>query len=158
MDLVDLDILHRVVEEACRMGASYADVRLEEVEGVNVTVRKGSVEAAAVSRRMGAGVRVLVEGSWGFSSTEAVDEASLMEAVRNAFKMARSSSTARRRRARLAEVKACRDRVRARVREDPADVDPGEKVRLVLELDKLACSYGDVIRDVSIRYFDGRDR
>lgn len=155
---MDVDVLHRVVDEACRMGASYADVRLEEVEGASVTVRKGSVEAAAVSRRRGAGIRVLVEGSWGFSSTEVADEASLVEAVRNAFRMARSSSAARRRRARLAEATVCRDRVRARVAEDPAGVDPGEKVELVLELDKLACSYGDVIKDVSVRYVDGRDR
>ncbi|RLF05284.1 MAG: TldD/PmbA family protein [Thermoprotei archaeon] len=155
---MNIDLLHKAVEEACRLGASYADVRLEEGEWTSINVRMGSVERATLSRRRGAGVRVLVEGAWGFSSTEIVTRDALMEAVKSAVKMARSSAPARRRKVKLADTKVVKDRVRAKVKENPSTVEPGEKARLALDLDKLACSYGDVVKDVSIRYLDENSR
>ncbi len=155
---MDLDLLHRAVQEACRLGASYADIRLEEREGSEISVRMGSVEKSTIWRRAGAGVRVIVKGAWGFSSTEVVTEEALLEAVKSAVKMARAAAPARGKPVKLADVRVCKDHVKASIKEDPASVDPGEKVKLVLELDDLARSYGKVVKDVSIRYIDRRTR
>ncbi|MEM1508309.1 MAG: TldD/PmbA family protein [Thermofilaceae archaeon] len=155
---MDVDLLHKIIEEVCSMGASYADVRLQELDVSSISVRNGNVEGASISRRKGVGIRVLIEGAWGFSSTEIVKEAELRKAVTNAFKMAKTSLGARRRKARLAETPICRVNLRAKITENPADVDPGEKAKLVLELEKLMRSRSLTIKDSQIFYGDTLDR
>lgn len=140
------------------MGASYADVRLQELEASGISVKNGSMEEALVSRRRGVGVRVLVEGAWGFSSTEVVREGELRKAVVDAFKMAKTSLGARRRRARLAEAPIRRVSLSSKVAENPVHVDPSEKARLVLELEKLMRSRSPAVKDTQAFYGDALDR
>ncbi len=155
---MDVDFLHKMVEEACSMGASYADIRLQELEASGISVKNGSMEEASVSRRRGVGVRVLLEGAWGFSSTEVVREEEVRRAVANALKMAKTSLGARRRKAGLAEVPIRRVSLSSKVAENPVHVDPGEKAGLVLELEKLMRSRSPAVKDTHAFYGDVLDR
>jgi len=144
------------IDYASKLGCKYADVRAEVSESTSITVRRGQVEESRVARTRGAGVRVLINGAWGFSVAEDLAPQVLRRAVEEAFKMARASAIARRSEARLAEANVNTDAVKAGIGEWPEDVDPGEKLGRLLELDRIIASHGDVIKDSSLVYSDAR--
>ena len=64
-----MDVSQAAVEAAQGAGAEYADARVVRLESENLNVRNGDVVGASAPEEFGLGVRVLVNGSWGFSST-----------------------------------------------------------------------------------------
>jgi len=67
------ELLERAVETARVRGASYADARHVLRRDRSVVVRTGRVEAAASAESEGMGIRVLVDGAWGFAATAFVE-------------------------------------------------------------------------------------
>ena len=55
---------------AQQRGAAYADVRVVDDRQRSLATKNGKVGHAASSESLGAGVRVIVDGSWGFASTD----------------------------------------------------------------------------------------
>jgi len=148
-----LDLLKNALKTAENLGVDYADIRAERHEGFNIRIRKGVLDAAAVSMVRGVGVRILTEGSWGFSFTEKIDGDSLRNAVNQAFKMAKASASARKQPVRLAEVKPVRDRCTAMIIEDPMNMPIDVKVNLALEVDRYLRESSEV-GETSIQYGD----
>src|SRR5687768_4623079 len=60
------DYTDHALDTARTLGASYADVRVSEKRNQHISVKNGLVEAVAESNSAGFGVRVLVNGAWGF--------------------------------------------------------------------------------------------
>jgi TldD protein len=149
-----LDLLRNTLKVAEDLGVEYADIRAERYEGFNIRVRKGVLDAAAISMVEGVGVRILTEGAWGFSFTEKIDRDSLRNAVNRAFKMAKASASAKKRPVKLVEVKPVRERCVANIVENPMDVPVDEKVNLALEADRYLRGCRDV-GETSIQYGDG---
>lgn len=148
-----IDLLKKSIEKGLQLGADYVDVRAESYEDFAVRVRKGFLDAAGTSKTEGVGVRVLVNGSWGFSFAERVSLDSLYTAVENAVKMAKVSASAKTRPVRLAEVKTVKDRCVADVKENPVNVPIEEKTELVFEMDKFLRASEDV-REDTVYYED----
>jgi TldD protein len=73
-------------------GASYGDIRVCEDRRENINVQNGKPEHIAVDRTGGFGIRVIVNGAWGFFGTHRVEESALEPAVRQAVAIARASA------------------------------------------------------------------
>ena len=71
--------LLRAALDAAADGTSYADVRGAEVDSESLSVTGESVEALDTSVSIGFGVRVLVDGAWGYAASSTLTQA---EAVR----------------------------------------------------------------------------
>jgi TldD protein len=71
------------------------EIRVHDRRSLQITVRKGVLENAASRKNCGVGVRVLADGTWGFSSTARLDREGIEEAVRDAGAAAEKSSRAR---------------------------------------------------------------
>jgi len=88
-------LLDDAVGEAAAAGAQYADVRLSETEELRLYAVSGRAPDERVEGSLGLGVRVLVDGVWGFASVplrEAGDAALAARlAVRNAAAAAAGS-------------------------------------------------------------------
>ncbi|MFH1501541.1 MAG: TldD/PmbA family protein [Candidatus Eisenbacteria bacterium] len=82
------DILKSIVSES----KSWVELRLHDRRSLQVTVRKGVVESAASRRVRGVGVRVLVDGTWGFSGTARLTRQGIADAVRDATASAEKSA------------------------------------------------------------------
>jgi len=90
------------LNEAERLGASYADVRLylEDV-GEGFSVKDDVVESVASDSDSGAGIRVLVDGAWGFASFSDLSRSTstclndIAAAVYSAVQLARLSARLR---------------------------------------------------------------
>ncbi len=84
--------LDRVLGLAQKLGAEYADARFVAVTETPVRATSEGVQLTKVSRSQGLGVRVLVDGAWGFSATAHLDTRSLEKVADEAVKIASVSA------------------------------------------------------------------
>ncbi len=71
-DRLYLDVVAAALDAAKRLGASYADVRVHRRREEDVWVRDAHVDGLRDAERFGVGLRVLVDGRWGFASCPGV--------------------------------------------------------------------------------------
>jgi TldD protein len=129
------EIAEYAVELATRLGARYADVRLERSRFEDIVVKDGAVESVKFEEESGLGIRVLA-GTWGFASTNELTRSAVGDAVRAAMNMAGARGSGGR--IELAEIEICEDTSRAVGKKDPFKVDLGERIELCLEADGRA--------------------
>jgi TldD protein len=84
------------LEEAGRLGAVGASVRVEEVHNQFQSLRDGALETSIDDIEVGIGLRVLHEGSLGFAATVEVTSDAAAELARQAVGVARAVAAARR--------------------------------------------------------------
>ena len=133
------DLAKSVLEEAARLGAEQADVRIQAVRSEFVFVENKVLRSYESSESLGLSVRVVVHGSWGLASTTCLEKSAVREAVEKAFKIARSSAR-RTKRVELAEVEAVERSFSSPCRVRPVDVPPEEKVELLVDMNREALS------------------
>jgi TldD protein len=88
------DLLESALDAALAAGASYADVRSVESESEALSVRGSVVEALERSDSAGFGVRVLVDGAWGFAASYELDRGAAPATAAAAVEIARATATA----------------------------------------------------------------
>jgi len=63
------DLVMRALDTARQQGAAYADVRIVRLVSESITARNENVESLTADESLGFGVRVIVDGYWGFASS-----------------------------------------------------------------------------------------
>jgi len=86
-------VIARALDTAQARGAAYADVRAVRTRAERVAVRTGRVDELSVEERAGIGVRVLVDGAWGFASTPETTTAAADRAAVLAVRLARAAAS-----------------------------------------------------------------
>ena len=71
MDAATRDLMMEALNAAKMAGANYADVRIGRYRANFVQTREHQIVNVADTDSMGAGVRALVDGTWGFGATRA---------------------------------------------------------------------------------------
>jgi TldD protein len=107
------------LERACERGASYADARVVRIEREELLLRNGALDGADAPEESGIGVRVLVDGAWGFAAVPRTDAAGAREAAERAVRTARALAPARR-----GPVKLVGETAGVAEWSTPVDVDP----------------------------------
>ncbi|HEX5039708.1 MAG TPA: TldD/PmbA family protein [Candidatus Limnocylindria bacterium] len=145
------DLIDRALDAAQRGGAGYADVRVVERENEGLTVKNGALEAASSNRSAGLGIRVLVDGAWGFSSSALLEPDEAERVAREALEIARASAIAQREPVQLDDTEPIKDTYRTPFEEDPFSVSLDEKLRILLDADAaMARVEGVAIREGSM--------
>src|SRR5688500_16493949 len=88
------DITSRALDAAVSAGATYADVRAVDLATESLGVRDDTVESLDRAESIGFGVRVLVDGAWGFASSARLEDAEAADIAQMAVEVARASATA----------------------------------------------------------------
>ncbi len=130
------ELLDRALDTASARGASYADVRLVRRLEESIAVKTGRLEGLASSESEGFGVRVLVDGAWGFAASHllTLDEADRVAAL--AVRIARASATALRRSVVLDDRPPAHGRYETPVAEDPFALPLDVKIADLLTADR----------------------
>ena len=145
------ELIDRALDAAERSGATYADIRLVERESESLTVKNGAMESAEAQRTAGLGVRLLIDGAWGFASSALLEPDEAERVAREAAGVARASATAVREPVHLDETAPAQGRYATPVTEDPFSVSLDEKLRILLEADReMASVPGVTIREGSL--------
>ena len=145
------ELIDRALDAAERLGAGYADVRVVERRNEQLTVKNGQLEAATSGESAGFGVRVLVDGAWGFSSSRVLEPSEADRIAREAVEIARASGLARGEPVELDDTPHVTDTYRTPVGEDPFEVSLDEKLRLLMDADAaMARVPGVAIRESNV--------
>ncbi|MDD4890787.1 MAG: TldD/PmbA family protein [Phycisphaerae bacterium] len=75
-----------------RHGAQFADARALDAEGISLTIQDGRAEKLNSHSSRGVGVRVLVDGAWGFASADTLEEAAIERARAAAMTAAQAAA------------------------------------------------------------------
>ncbi len=151
------DLIDRALDAAQRGGATYADIRLVERETEALTVKNGMLESASSDRSEGFGVRVLVDGAWGFSASARLEPVEVERVAHEALAIARASGLVRGTPIFLDDTPAQVGSYVTPHHEDPFSVSLDEKLRLLFEADAaMGAVDGVAVRQGSIE--SGRER
>ena len=122
-------------------GASYADVRVVHRETQAITVKNGTVQRLALDDTQGFGVRVIVDGAWGFASSHSLHPAEVDRVTALAVQIAKASAlTKTGEGVDLGPREVHVGTYRTPVQIDPFAVPLNDKVSLLLEADSEARS------------------
>ncbi len=89
------DYTDRAMDVAESFGASYADIRVTEKRTQRIVVKNGLVEGVEETNSLGFGVRVLLDGAWGFASSYLLAFEEIERVVEQATRIARASALVR---------------------------------------------------------------
>ena len=134
------DITDRALDTAAQLGAGYADARVVRRQDESISIKTGRVEGVASGESEGFGVRVLVDGAWGFASSHELTAAEADRVAGEAVRIARASATALRDPARLDERPPAHGIYETPIEEDPFAVPLERKIADLLAADEAASS------------------
>ena len=120
------------LDAAAGSGASYADVRGAETTSESLSVRDDMVEGLDRLESAGFGVRVLVDGAWGFACSARLDRDEPARIARTAVEVARASATAISKPVELADEPPHKASWTSPYEKDPFAVPLEDKVGLLL--------------------------
>jgi TldD protein len=116
-------------DRAARLGAQHTDFRLSRCRKLEVCVRDGRPQAGDDNAELGLGIRVLVDGVWGFAAAARLSTAAAVRAAEQACAIARVLRPLRGRPVELAPEPVHRDSSwTSAYRIDPFDVPAEERV------------------------------
>jgi TldD protein len=127
------ELCGHAIDVALGSGAGYADARAVTRRVQNVATKNGEVESVADGETEGIGVRVLVDGAWGFACDRRLSDEGAREAAERAVAFARASAVRPgRRKVELSPIPAEQGEYRTPATRDPIEVSLSEKVDLCL--------------------------
>jgi len=127
------DLVERALDAARAAGASYADARYLQEEWEAVDVQDERLQGIDRGASAGIGIRVIVDGYWGFAGTAQLSPAELERAAGIAVEVARSSSATKAPSVRLADEPVTQTTWATDVAEDPFAVAIDEKIKTLLD-------------------------
>jgi len=161
--------MRNFLKDCLKDESGFIELRFHKKEARSLSAEKGRIEKSSIKKRQGVGVRVLYNGTWGFSSTGEINKASVKNAIESARKSAELSSNVRKEK--VSDLPKANfaigdffgkgiEEIRARSLE--------EKLELVLRtaestlknsvfLNSVACGYSEVFEEKSIVTTDGAD-
>jgi TldD protein len=140
------DSARNALDAAVRRGAAYADVRMLDSAREDLVVKNGQVSGLEQSESRGLGVRVLVNGGWGYAATDLLTHDGLERCAERAVEIGRASATVLRDAVRLAPEPAHRAVWSSPCAVDPFAVPLQTKLDLLLRVDEALRS----VRGVTI--------
>ena len=130
------DLTSRALDTATALGATYADVRVVRQLEEAITIKSGRLEGVAGGESEGFGVRVLVDGAWGFAASHSLSTAEADRVAAEAVRIARASATAIRRPVVLDDRPPATGRYETPVEEDPFAVPLEHKLAHLMAADE----------------------
>jgi TldD protein len=118
-------------------GATYADIRIERIEDENLSVKNGSPELIDRSSDLGFGIRVIVNGAWGFAASSDWNEDNIKKISLRAVDIAKASSRLKKKNVVLSPLEKTVDSYKTPIIQDPYSIPLKEKLDYLLFLDSL---------------------
>ena len=129
-----LDLAEFAVEYALEKGAKWAEARLQRDYSQSIFMRNGRVETLGFSDEFGIGIRVLVNGSLAFASTDRLTKDSVKAAIEQAIKIARAFKGD----VKFTEEKFKEDKIIIKPKEDAFAIPESDKISFMKQIDETA--------------------
>ncbi|HYP12718.1 MAG TPA: TldD/PmbA family protein [Bryobacteraceae bacterium] len=155
------------LREAKKLKASYCDIRINRYRDQNVAMRlnpeRGTSKTLEVpnvsdSGSFGFGVRVIVDGAWGFAASPTVTAEEIARITQEAVTVAKANASIKLRPVVLAPVKAYKDRWASPFERDPFEVPIAEKLQLLSEVTREIKKQQKVFSSTGFLEFHSEDK
>lgn len=137
------DLATLAIDAIARAGCEYGDVRFCTYRNQNLYARDRSLSQLSDNVSSGFGVRVLLDGAWGFAASPYKTPAEVERIVALAVEIAKGSRLSQQTRVQLAPVQAYRDTYITPIEIDPFTVSITEKADLLLHLNEQLLRYSE---------------
>jgi TldD protein len=124
------------VHEAIRLGATFADARYEINQHEDLLVRNAALRQATVRTERGLGLRVLVNGAWGFAAASQPTRHDAVVIARRAIELGRAAAVVQEKPIELAPELPHSAVFRTPIERDPLAVAVEDKLELLFEIDR----------------------
>ena len=132
------DLTNRALDTATLLGAAYAEARVVHRLDESIAIKSGRVEGVASGENEGFGVRVLMDGAWGFAASHDLTMGEADRVAAEAVRIARASASALRDPAVLDDRPPAHGTFHTPVKEDPFTVPLERKIADLLAADQAA--------------------
>src|SRR5690242_1483681 len=123
------------LDSAIARGAFYADARMVQIRSRSLTTKNGRVGHASESESFGIGVRVIVNGAWGFAASSDLGHTALESTAARAVEIAKASATIKRQEVQLAAEPPAVAEWTTSFRIDPFTTSVEQNLDLLLRVD-----------------------
>jgi TldD protein len=130
------DLTNRALDTATALGATYADVRVVRRLDESINIKSARVEGVQSGESEGFGIRVLVDGAWGFAASHHLGATEADRVAAEAVRIARASATAIRNSVVMDDRPPAHGRFETPVAEDPFSVPLERKIADLLAADR----------------------
>ena len=130
------DLTNRALDTATALGATYADIRVIRRLEESINIKSTRVEGVQSGESEGFGVRVLVDGAWGFAASHHLSTAEADRTAAEAVRIAKASATALRHPVVLDDRPPAHGNFETPVEEDPFVVPLDRKIADFLAADR----------------------
>jgi TldD protein len=124
-------------------GCEYGDIRLCTYRTQNLIASDRSLKNLSDNISSGFGVRVLLDGAWGFAASHRKTPEEVTRIVNLAVEIAKGSRLSQQEPVKLVPVAAYQDKYITPIEIDPFSVSIGEKAELLLTINDRLLSYSD---------------
>lgn len=125
----------KMVAEMLGGEVDYGDVRVVESADESLVVKNSKVESVSSSTDIGFGVRVLVDGCWGFSASSRITKDAAERVVKQAIEIAKASGIVPGEKVKLDGTKPSVGEYSSKYEKDPFEVPVADKIELLLKAD-----------------------
>ena len=134
------DLVSRALNLAEVQGAGYADIRIVRTSQERISVRSGVVDTLSFDESLGFGVRVLVNGCWGFASSHDITSKEVDRVTALAVNIAKASATLSKGAVNLGPPVTSRGIYTTPIEEDPFTISTDHKLALLMDADQRMAS------------------
>jgi TldD protein len=134
-------LMHRALNTAEHKGAQYSDIRIVNYLTETISVKDGVPETVSQCETMGFGVRTLVDGAWGFASSDRLSEDEIDRVTGLAIETALASALVASERTALGEAVTSQGSYQTPVQLDPFKISLADKLGLLLAAAEM---YGNI--------------
>src|SRR5262245_5634666 len=92
------------ISRAKKLGATYADIRINRYRNESISTREQQVQTVSRTQSFGFGIRVLVNGAWGFAASYVMTPESIRRMTEKAVEIAKANAVYQRKRVQLAST------------------------------------------------------
>lgn len=154
----------------CLAGESgFVELRYHKKQGRSIAAEKGRVENSQIKMRSGVGIRVLENGSWGFSYSGTLDKPAIQRGIHSARQSARLSASLRK--DKIPNLPKTHFAIGDFIGEgidEVKQISLAEKLELVVKtarhnqyssssIQSIACGYSEIFEEKAIVTTDGAD-
>ncbi len=124
-------------------GCEYGDIRICNYRRQSLSARDRSLNRLSDNVSCGFGVRVLLDGAWGFVASHSITPAEITRIVNLAVETAKGSRLTQQEPVKLVPVAAYQDKYVTPIKLDPFAVPIQEKAELLLNINEQFLAYGE---------------
>jgi TldD protein len=123
---------------AKKLGTTYGDIRVNRYRTERISTRERQVQNVSLDQTFGFGVRVLLNGSWGFAASSEVTPDEVRRVTREAVDIARANAGRQRKPVQFLDAPAVKANWRSAFEQDPFDVSIEQKIERLLKINEAA--------------------